>query len=323
MDQERPEEARRWALRVVDRAKALEDHESLVGALIVLDYADAQAGVAGVGERHREALRISIEHGLRQQESLVRRNLGFLAYYAGQWTEAAEWYVSSREQALEAGSAFKAAETDVNLAELLVNQGRTAEAEEILTGAVRVLRASGAAQYLAEGHLQLARVHLSHGSLDEAVQRARESATRFEELGNHSSVLEAALVQGEALVRAGHPAEALEVIAAAERVAHADAAFSLPRTCLQRGRALLALARADEAAEMVSTGLVAAREQGLPYEEALLLRLGADIARDRGDEDAASADAARATLVLAGLGVREQQHPEPGVDHPLPMRASP
>jgi class 3 adenylate cyclase/tetratricopeptide (TPR) repeat protein len=308
MDQERPEDARRWALRVVDEARALEDHESLVGALIVLDYADAQAGVAGVGDRHREALRISVDHGLRQQESLVRRNLGFLAYYAGRWTEAAEWYVSSREQALEAGSAFKAAETDVNLAELLVNQGRTVEAEDILTGAVRVLRASGAAQYLAEGHLQLARVHLSRGSLDEAEQRARESGTLFEELGNHSSALEAALVLAEAMVRAGHPADALDVIAAAERAAHTDAAFSLPRTCLQRGRALLAMARPLEAAEMVSTGLVAAREQGLPYEEALLLRLGSDIDRRRGDDATASGTAEQAAVILAGLGVLEQ-HP--------------
>ena len=279
MDQERPKEARQWALRVVEEARGLEDHESLVGALIVLDYADEQSGVAGVGERHREALQISIDHGLRHQESLVRRNLGFLAYYAGQWTEAADWYVSSREQALEAGSAFKAAETDVNLAELLVNQGRTEEAEEILTGALRVLRASGAAQYLAEGYLQLARVHLSRGALREAEDRARQSGSMFDELGNDSSALEAALVLAEAVSRGGDPADALAIIAAAERKAHVDAAFSLPRTCLQRGRALLALGQPDEASEMVSTGLVAAREQGLPYEEALLLRLGSQIDR--------------------------------------------
>ena len=304
MDQERPKEARQWALRVVEEARGLEDHESLVGALIVLDYADEQSGVAGVGERHREALQISIDHGLRHQESLVRRNLGFLAYYAGRWTEAADWYVSSREQALEAGSAFKAAETDVNLAELLVNQGRTEEAEEILTGALRVLRASGAAQYLAEGHLQLARVHLSRGALREAEDRARESGSMFEELGNDSSALEAALVRAEAVSRGGEPAEALTIIAAAERQAHVDAAFSLPRTCLQRGRALLALGRPDEAAEMVSTGLVAAREQGLPYEEALLLRLDSRVDRQRGDAETASATWADADVMLVRLGVR-------------------
>lgn len=304
MDQERPKEARQWALRVVDQARLLEDHESLVGALIALDYADEQAGAAGVGERHREALQICIDHGLRHQESLVRRNLGFLAYYAGQWTEAADWYVSSREQALEAGSAFKAAETDVNLAELLVNQGRTEEAEDILTGALRVLRASGAAQYLAEGHLQLARVHLSRGDLHGARDRAQESGSMFEELGNVSSALEAALVRAEAVSRGGAPAEALAIIAAAERKAHVDAAFSLPRTCLQRGRALLALGRPEEAAEMVSTGLVAAREQGLPYEEALLLRLRSRVDRQRGDLEAASAARADASVMLARLGVR-------------------
>jgi len=126
----------------------------------------------------------------------------------------------------------------------------------------------------------------------------------FDELGNDSSALEAALVLAEAVSRGGDPADALAIIAAAERKAHVDAAFSLPRTCLQRGRALLALGQPDEASEMVSTGLVAAREQGLPYEEALLLRLGSQIDRLHGDAETASAAGARADVMLLRLGVR-------------------
>ena len=55
---------------------------------------------------------------------------------------------------------------------------------------------------------------------------------------------------------------------------------------------------------MVSTGLVAAREQGLPYEEALLLRLGSQIDRLHGDAETASAAWARADVMLLRLGVR-------------------
>ena len=146
----------------------------------------------------------------------------------------------------------------------------------------------------------------------------------FEELGNVSSALEAALVRAEAVSRGGAPAEALAIIAAAEREAHVEAAFSLPRTCLQRGWALLALGRPEEAAEMVSTGLVAAREQGLPYEEALLLRLGSRVDRQRGDTGGG----------VSGLGGRRRHAGPPrgariaptrrwDRRQPLPIRASP
>ena len=145
----------------------------------------------------------------------------------------------------------------------------------------------------------------------------------FDALGNDSSSLEAALIHAEALVRVGRPTEALDVITTAERAANADAAFSLPRTCLQRGRAYFALERLDEATEMVSTGLLAAEEQGLPYEEALLLRVRGRIDRRLGDEGSARVAFARADELLARLGVRPPAHPRAPDDQPLPNRASP
>ena len=56
-------------------------------------------------------------------------NLGTLSYFAGRWTEAAEWYRTAREVAMEVGKDFGAAETGVNLAELPINQGRVDAAE--------------------------------------------------------------------------------------------------------------------------------------------------------------------------------------------------
>ena len=46
----------------------------------------------------------------------------------------------------------------------------------------------------------------------------------FAELGNPTSALEAALVRAEAMTLAGRPAEALDIVTAAEHEAHADAA---------------------------------------------------------------------------------------------------
>ena len=302
VEQERPREARDWAARANAAAAAVGEHETQVRALMLLDMAEMQLGVPGLGARHREALAICVEHGLRPQEAKVRSNLGAMAYYAGRWTEAAQWYRTSRDVAMEAGSAFVAAQTDVNLGELLINQGHLDEAQEVLVGAVRVLRASGAARFLAEGRMQLARVHLSRGELEEAETRAADVVQAYTELGNPTSALEAALVRAEAVVGLGRPQEALDIIAAAEREARDDAVFSMPRLCLQRASALLALDRLDDAAGMVAEGLAAARDQELPYEEALLLRLGSVVDARRGRDGDAAVAREQADALLVGLG---------------------
>ena len=179
---------------------------------MLVDMVDLQLGVPGLGDRHREALEICVRHGLRSQEAKVRSNLGAMAYYAGRWTEAAQWYRTSRDVAFEAGSAFVAAQTDVNLGELLINQGHLDEAEQVLVGAVRVLRASGAARFLAEGQMQLARVHLSRGELDRAEEQAAAVELSFSVLDNPTSALEAALVRAEAVLSLGRPEESLDII---------------------------------------------------------------------------------------------------------------
>ena len=303
VEQERPKEARAWALRALEEAEAAGEQQAVVRALMLLDTVDLQLGVPGLGERHRRALEICVEHGYRPLESRVRSNLGAMAYYAGRWGEAAEWYRSSTEVALEAGSAVVGAQTDVNLAELLINQGREDEAEAVLANALRVLRASGAARFLADGQMQLARLYLSRGDLQEAERRAVEVVSTYAELHNLTSALDAALVQAEALVRSGRPVEALDVIDRAERDAGAEGASALPRTFLQRGRALLCVGRVDEADEMATSGLVAARAQDLPYEESLLLSLTSDIDRWRGRGDEARRTRMESEQLLGRLGV--------------------
>ena len=301
--QNRPKDARDWAERAVQGAREVDDHETLVRALMTLDFADMQMGKLDIGDRLREALDICVEEGFLARESIARANLGALAYFAGDWSAAADLYTSSRAAALEAGNAFGAAETDVNLGELLINQNRLDEAEAVLTDAVRVLRASGAVTFLAIGEMQQARLYLSRAE----VQQAQDLATRVHEsvrsLGQMTSAMEAALVLADALTRDGRAQEAIDVIAAAEREARAEAAYSLPRTCIQRARALLALGRFDEADEMVLTGLAAAREQGLPYEEALLFRLGSRVDRHRGNLQRSVEALARAEETLGILGV--------------------
>ena len=276
VEQERPREAREWATRAMEAAGAVGEHETHVRALMLVDMVELQLGVPGLGARHREALEICVRHGLRSQEAKVRSNLGAMAYYAGRWTEAAQWYRSSRDVAMEAGSAFVAAQTDVNLGELLINQGHLDEARrgarERRAGAAGLGRrdlpgrgpdAAGAGA----PQPRRPRPRPSGGPprwwpAFAALEQPRRARWRRRWCGRR-----------RCSARAGRPRHS-RIIDGAERAAGADAAFSMPRMCLQRARALLALDRLEEAAEQVALGLVAAREQELPYEEALLLRVG-------------------------------------------------
>ncbi|MCV2393280.1 AAA family ATPase [Actinotalea sp. M2MS4P-6] len=288
VEQDRPADAKRWAERAVAEARAVQDHETLVRALMLLDGIGMRTGQPGLGPNHLEALEICMANGWRPLESTVRGNLGALAYLSGRWTEAAEWYATSRQVALEIGKAFGAAETGVNLAELLVNQGRLDEAEAVLVDSVRVLRAAGSVSFIAQGEIQLARVHLSRGEFADAEQHAVEVAQRLLDLGQASTALEASLVGAEAVIRSGRPEEALALIDAAEAAAKSEAIYSLPRLSLQRARAFLALDETDRAAEVVEPGIEAAREQELPYELALLLRVASRVRRRLGDDAGAA-----------------------------------
>ena len=201
---------------------------------------------------------------------------------------------------VEAGSAFVAAQTDVNLAELLINQGALDEAEAILTGALRVLRASGAA--LSSSPRATSSWHEST-SAGVTSTRHRSGPPRSSPMFSASATSQCA-GGGPRAGRGGgsleRPAGCAAIIDAAERKAGADAAFSLPRICLQRAWALLALGRArrGRGAWCRPASWRPARQE-LPYEEALLLRVGSRADRHRGDDGGRVRAWERAGVLLA------------------------
>jgi class 3 adenylate cyclase/tetratricopeptide (TPR) repeat protein len=300
LGQEKPGEARKWAAKAVSGARGAEDPETLVQALMAIDYADALLGRPVDGAHTREALDLCVAHGFRPRESVARANLGGYAFYAGRWSEAVEWFASSREAAVAAGNAFGAAETDLSLSEILIHQGRAREAEPLLVDAVRVLGVSGMDFARAYGEMLLANVFCDVGELDRAYLLASRVADEFASMGHYVSALEASLVLARVATQEGRPAEALLILEAAEAATKGDSVALLPRTSLARALALQALGRSDEAAAEVATGLNAARDMALPYEEALLLLARADISATAD----ALAEAERARGVLIDLGAR-------------------
>ena len=101
--------------------------------------------------------------------------------------------------------------------------------------------------------------------------------------------------------------DALVVVSQAEDAVGKEGDSLESRIHLIRARALLALDRLDEAGEAVELGLQSARDQSLPFEEALLLQVRSSHARRLGGADggiSAAADAAEAERILTGLGAR-------------------
>ena len=307
LGQEKPREGREWADRAVASAREIDDWHTLIRALNAMDFADQQLGRSGVGAHTREALEISMAHGDAPQESVARANLGVLAFYAGRWAEAVEWLTTSSRVAIEAGNDFGAAETDLTYADILIHQGRLEEAEDVLRKASRVLRASGIEGYAAHAQMLQSRIHLAREELATAEELAAGAVAEYTAMGSAVDALEASLVRADVAIADGRPEDALAIVDTAHQAAPDEAAALEARSQVTRSRALLLVGRLEEAGAAISAGLAAARDQDLPFEEALLLRTRSQWrARidGQGSVEVAQADEAEASRLLADLGAR-------------------
>lgn len=302
--QEKPRDARLWAQRAAEGARRSNDLSSLGSALLAWGHAAWQGGLPEAGERIREALEINRECGELYGEAVARANLGVLAFDAGRWSEALDWYRSSREVGLRAGMDFPAAETDLNIAEILIHQGRLEEAHSVLVSAIRVLRASGIESAAVFGYQLLARLHLKRGDLIEADRLARGVIENYLDLGSQLSAAEGTLLRAEIALERSSPQEALQLLAEAEEIGGAAAVALSAQLQLIRADALHRLGDADQARAMIDAGLEEARAQGLLFEEARLLELRARVLSAAGlDGHDHERDAARARELLSELGV--------------------
>ncbi len=276
--QERPKDARAMALQATRGARQAGDDAALEEALVFVDHADVLMGVPVAGDYTQQALEIAIAHGWKARESVARCNLGNFAFWAGRWRAAVDLYTLSRAAAVEAGNLVGAAETDVNIGELLVLLGRADEAVPVLRSCARVLRASGVEWMASYADMQRARASLAGGDLSQAETEISRVVTTFSELGESMYVLEASLVWADVVRQLGDAERALSIVEGAEAAASKGDVQSLrARTCLAKASALAAAGRPADAEALIDLGLETAREQGLAYEEAQLLRLSADL----------------------------------------------
>jgi tetratricopeptide (TPR) repeat protein len=302
--QEKPRDARVAALAAADSARRVDDPETLVRALMAIDDAEHQLGLPSTGRYTEEALEVCVANGLKYQESVARLNLGVWAFFAGRWDEAIDYYRSSRIVALEAGNACGAAETDVNLGEVLISRGEVNEAERILKDAIRVLRVSQMEWEATYGETMISRVYLFRREYDTAEALLSQIVERFLSMKSPTVALEAILIRAEVASSLGEFERALDLVDQGEAFTGGHRGPLASRMALQRATAYHGLDRLEECAIAIDDGLRVAREQSQPYEEALLLHAQHRLALRVGDQVQADLAGERAHGLLKQLGAR-------------------
>jgi tetratricopeptide (TPR) repeat protein len=289
--QQRALPARQLAERAIGEAQGAGDDAALARAYLVSEWANRILGDRQSIGHGEQALEIYEQLGDLHGAGTASNNLGGISYFEGRWDDAVEWYRRALDAYRRAGNDPAAAVAASNLGELLVSRGALDEAEVMLRDAIRVLRASRALDDLFFAEVQVGRLYVERGEPDAAVDHL--SAIRYEAaaLGQVGFAFEAAMHLASAWVLRGDDETALRTLDdALAAVGTVDAVY---RSNFERVRAvaLAGSGRLDEARAAIEAGLVSAREQGLAYEEGMLLLSAIGLDRVEGIEpDPASLD---------------------------------
>lgn len=271
--QGKPLEAIEWCRRTIEVADGPDAQEALAQAQYVLDWAYATLGRFDEAVYSERALAIYEELGNLERQGAILNNLGAIAYYQAKWTEALGFYERAQHVWERSGDRWSASFAVVNRGEVLLDQGRLAEAEPLIRESLRIGRASGSGPRIAETARYLGILLARLGQFDEARRLHSEAHDEYERAGESNEVLVTEARQVELLVLEGSADHALQAAdRTLERSRDFDGIFPLrPTLHRMRGLALLQLGRLDEARTALSESLEGAREAGADYEVALAL----------------------------------------------------
>jgi tetratricopeptide (TPR) repeat protein len=170
----------------------------------------------------------------------------------------------------------------VMIGQMLVDQGRLDEAETVLTGCVRIFRASRDRYLLGCALIPFGRARTHSGRCDQGLEALEEAKSSLEEVGAQAEVIEAEASIAEAYVYLGRSTEALSTIEKASEDIRGMGGQSPVVSQLERakGYALWQLDRLEEAATAFETAWKTARERSSDLDVALtsvaIERLSAD-----------------------------------------------
>ncbi len=287
-------DARRLASEAISLLEGLADDDTVKRALAdALRYHDIAAGElegdAAMTNLPR-ALELYDQAGDELSKSKVLNVLGVRSYFRGDWTTAAALYDQARAAHEAAGNPVGAAIESANAAEVLIDQGRIAEARPLVTEALRVFEASDNPYLIAFVTGFRGRIAQQEGDTEAARADFRAAADGFASLEETDAALDARVRLLEATIDAG------------DRTAGADLAAQLaaldggPRHTRQRAR--LAALEGREPEALVLALAAVEHHSATPLERALSL---AQLHALQPDPTVR----AEAERLLAGLGVAD------------------
>jgi len=257
-------QARTLALEAIallaDAASTTAEKRTLADAYRYHDIAATELDGDG-GMLHADrALALYEEVGDELSTSKLLSLTGVRAYYRGDWSLAADLYGRAHDAADAAGDVVGAAIESANAAEILIDQGRIAEARPLVKSALRVFAASDNPYLTAFVTGFSGRASLRAGEPDAAAVAFADAAARFAALDEADAALDARVRGVEAAIDGGDLATAraavLDLAAAPEL--HGPTRSRLLRLQARLagadGDASLAIQRAREAADVADAG---------------------------------------------------------------------
>jgi tetratricopeptide (TPR) repeat protein len=318
--QQRAAPAAVLAERAIAEAKLASDDGALARAYLVSDWAHRVLGVNGSTSTSELALELYERLGDLEGAAKASNNLGGVSYFDGRWDDAVKWYRRALDAYQRAGNDVAGAVTASNLGEVLVSRGALDEAEPILRDAIRVLRASRELDGVLFSEIQVGRLLIERGDAAAAavhLERVRAEASALGQLGH---VFEASMYLASAQTMLGDPAAALGTLdEALVEVGSVDEVFR-PTWERVRGAALARSGRLDEASAAIDAGLACAIDQGLTYEQGLLMLAGVELDELAGiTPSQATRDEIQSLLESLGVDLSRNPVDPDGVTGPEPL----
>ena len=316
-NQQRAAQALGLAERAMVEARAADDDVALARAYLVAEWANRVLGVTDTEARGELALELYERLGDLDGAGRASNNLGGIAYYDGRWDDAVRWYRRALDAFHRCGDESSAAVIACNLSELLVSRGTYDEAEVMLRDSIRVLRALRALDDVLFAEIQLGRLLVERGEPAEAVDHLTAVRGEATGLGQVGYAFEAAMYLASGLASLDRFDDAFATLdEAVAEVGYADPVYQATLARV-RAQALIGSERYEDAQRTLAEGLAVAREQGLEYEEALLLRDTIRLDRAVGrPPELATVDTMTAIFVRLNLDLSlVDEHAEPEVEY--------
>lgn len=303
--QGRYRDALEWACRAEADARSSGDPAALAEALQAVFGAQAMLGDASHAASAQEAVGLYERLGDRAGQSRALNNLAMLAWLDGRGVEALDMFRRAQRLAADAGDAVKAAMFEYNVGDVLLRIGRAAEARQLFTDLVPVLRAVGLEEYAAPAARGLGTAMALTGRREAGTKLLRHAHGRLVEVGEPAEVLETDAALAWTALEVGDADEAARLTADAVRRAEAlDCVHLLPWLLRLRGATLADLGERPAALETLERALELAHTHSrveLGFVLAELSRVSYGLgSRNQADEYAQAAETAFAQLGFVG-----------------------